>query len=510
MNKLISEFHGRILPEEATMSGYGALIHNYDLQVPLPEKLAAISQQHRRYDTDNWSIYTPRHMPENTLAGHLIFALNYEGVDLTILSALFNKINGKEIENIVQNEPTGSYSRRIWFFHEWLTGIKLNLDDATSGNFVDALNSEQYYTASQEASKRHRVNNNLPGVRDFCPLVRRTEKLENYIKKNLLQLAYQKVEAIHPDILNRAAAFLLLKDSRASFAIEGEYPNQNRAERWGQIIGQAGTNPLSTNELLRLQRIVLANSKYVKFGLRTEGGFIGVHDRSTGSPIPDHISAKYTDLDRLMNGLLSTNQILRQSNVDAVISAAIIAFGFVFIHPFEDSNGRIHRYLLHNSFAEHGFVPKGMVFPVSAVILEHMTEYKKILESYSNPRLEFIEWKATEKGNVEVLNNTIDLYRYFDATKQAEFLYDCVDQTIRKVLPEEIRYLQNYDQLKNEINQRFDMPDYKVSLLISFLEQNKGKFSQRAKTKEFEDINENDLNTLEELYFKFMSHTKNL
>lgn len=99
-----------------------------------------------------------------------------------------------------------------------------------------------------------------------------------------------------------------------------------------KIIGQAGTNPLSVNELLRLQRIVLANSKYVKFGLRTEGGFIGVHDRSTGSPIPDHISAKYTDLDRLMNGLLNTNQILRQSNVDAVISAAVIAFGFVFIH----------------------------------------------------------------------------------------------------------------------------------------------------------------------------------
>lgn len=317
-------------------------------------------------------------MPKNTLAGHLVFALAYEGVDLAILNALFNAIDSNEIEKIIQNQPTGSYSRRIWFFYEWLTKIKLNLDNATSGNFVDALNSKQYYTASQEASKRHRVNNNLPGVRDFCPLIRRTEKLENYIKKNLLQLAYQKVKAIHPDILTRAAAFLLLKDSRASFAIKGEHPNQNRAERWGQIIGQAGTNPLSVNELLRLQRIVLANSKYVKFGLRTEGGFIGVHDRSTGSPIiPDHISAKYTDLDRLMNGLLNTNQILRQSNVDAVISAAVIAFGFVFIHPFEDGNGCIHRYLLHNSFAEHGFVPKGMVFPFSAVILEHMTEYKK-------------------------------------------------------------------------------------------------------------------------------------
>lgn len=151
-----------------------------------------------------------------------------------------------------------------------------------------------------------------------------------------------------------------------------------------------------------------------------------------------------------------------------------------------------------------------MVFPVPAVILEHMTEYKKILETYSNPRLEFIKWKATDKGNVEVLNNTIDLYRYFDATRQAEFLYDSVDQTIRKVLPEEIRYLQNYDQLKNEINQRFDMPDYKVSLFIRFLEQNNGKFSQQAKTKEFEDLTENEFNILEELYSEFMLNTKTI
>lgn len=124
--------------------------------------------------------------------------------------------------------------------------------------------------------------------------------------------------------------------------------------------------------------------------------------------------------------------------------------------------------------------------------------------------MEFIKWKATNKGNVEVLNNTIDLYRYFDATRQAEFLYDSVDQTIRKVLPEEIRYLQNYDQLKNEINQRFDMPDYKVSLFIRFLEQNNSKFSQQAKTKEFEDLTENEFNILEELYSEFMLNTKTI
>src|SRR4029077_3841055 len=112
----------------------------------------------------------------------------------------------------------------------------------------------------------------------------------------------------------------------------------------------------------------------------------------------------------------------------------MIAFGFVFIHPFVDGNGRIHRYLIHHVLAEHGFTPKGVVFPVSAVILERIDEYREGLEVYSRPRLPHIEWRATKDGNVEVLNDTIDLYRYFDATRQAEFLFDCVAQTIEHSL----------------------------------------------------------------------------
>jgi hypothetical protein len=50
---------------------------------------------------------------------------------------------------------------------------------------------------------------------------------------------------------------------------------------------------------------------------------------------------------------------------------------------------------------------------------------------------------------VEVLNGTVDFYRYFDATKQAEFLYDCVEDTLDRVIPNEVTFLQNYDGLKD-------------------------------------------------------------
>lgn len=61
-----------------------------------------------------------------------------------------------------------------------------------------------------------------------------------------------------------------------------------------------------------------------------------------------------------------------------------------------------HRGRFHHALAEKNFVSKGLVFPVSAIILERIEEYRKVLEHYSRPRLDLIEWRPTEKNNVEV------------------------------------------------------------------------------------------------------------
>jgi Fic family protein len=90
-------------------------------------------------------------------------------------------------------------------------------------------------------------------------------------------------------------------------------------------------------------------------GLRGKGGFVGEHDRTTDEPIPDHISARYEDLEDLIEGLIDANQLLIKDDIHPVVAAAMIAFGFVFIHPFEDGNGRIHRYLIHHLLAKKAF-----------------------------------------------------------------------------------------------------------------------------------------------------------
>jgi Fic family protein len=237
----------------------------------------------------------------------------------------------------------------------------------------------------------------------------------------------------------------------------------------------------------------------VHLGLRTEGGFVGEHDRLSGAPIPDHISARHEDLPALIDGLTAFDRgVARQ--LDPVLAAAMLAFGFVYIHPFEDGNGRLHRYLIHHVLAERGFNPPGLVFPVSAVILDRIDEYRRVLETYSRRLLPYIRWRPTDRGNVEVLNETGDFYRYFDATPHAEFLFECVARTIDVDLPAETAFLKTYDAFKAEISRMIDMPDRLLDLLFRFLRQNDGNLSKRAREKEFAALTDNEAVHIEAIY----------
>lgn len=264
--------------------------------------------------------------------------------------------------------------------YEWLTGDKLDLPDAPGGRYVPVVDPDLQFAPKGENTPRYRVKNNMPGTPEFCPLVTRTKQLEEFMALDLPRRAQEVVADVPRDLLARTAAFLLLKDSKSSYAIEGESPPQDRIQRWGRAIGEAGRQPLDREELLRLQKIVLGDARFIKTGFRQEGDFIGEYDRDSRMPIPDHISARPEDLPDLLNGMIDFDHGPAQS-LDPVIAAAILAFGFVYIHPFGDGNGRIHRYLIHHVLAERGFNPPEVIFPVSAAILEQIVTYRSVLES---------------------------------------------------------------------------------------------------------------------------------
>lgn len=499
-------FAGRKLPEHECIVGYAAIIQKLDLPIPIPRRIALITAGSKKKFTDEFLLFPKAYAPDDNpdldqikaLYNHLVFALKYEGVNLLFFSKLCSHYNLEQLTELVAIEPSGQYSRRIWFLIEWLTGKTLpGIKDVNKKSYVLAVDPKLQFTCSGIRSPRHMVINNLPGTIDFCPLVHKTDRLEHFIKENFSTKRENYLKGFRKELLLRAASFLLLKDSKASFSIEGESPKSKRAARWGQTIGQAGMCGLTTDELCRLQQLVIENERFMKWGLRTSGGFVGEHDRFSGEPLPDHISAKPDDLERLMNGLIETSHLLTEDPIDAVVAATKIAFGFVYIHPFVDGNGRIHRYIIHHLLAVKHFSQQGFILPVSASILDHMSAYQKVLEGNSKPLLDFIEWKETPDHNIEVLNDTIDFYRYMDLTPHAEFLFECVKDTWNRIIPEEITYLNAYDTFKQYIDSQFDMPDSLIALLVQFLEKGNGQLSKRAKLKEFKELHEEEVKEIE-------------
>ena len=129
-----------------------------------------------------------------------------------------------------------------------------------------------------------------------------------------------------------------------------------------------------------------------------------------------------------------------------------------------------------------GSLLPGVVFPVSAAILDRIDEYRKVLEDYSKRLLPLIEWQPTEDGNVRVLNDTADFYRFFDATPHAEFFYSCVQKTIDEDLPQEAEFLARYDRFRARVEAMVDMPERTVGCFFASCTRTVGRYpSVRAK-----------------------------
>jgi hypothetical protein len=245
-----------------------------------------------------------------------------------------------------------------------------------------------------------------------------------------------------------------------------------------------------------MQGILIEDTRFVRPGLRSDGVFLGERDHD-GDLLPEFIGARPQDLDDLMNSLLEANDRMRDDGIDPVLTAAATVFGFVYVHPFEDGNGRMHRCLIHHVLAERKFAPPGMVFPVSSVMLDRIDEYRTTLQAHSGPLMPFIEWRPTLNRNVEVLNQTADLYRYFDCTSAAEFLYACVARTVEQDLPREIEYLRRHDEAIRRIMDTVEMPDRVAENLVLFIRQNGGTLSKRRRTGDYQKLLDEEVVLLE-------------
>lgn len=487
--------------DQSSPFGQVALHERLGLRVPLPAvRSYATAGSTRRIElrpggqTVEW--YPKSYETDGSITGDLRFALRYEPLDLRVLAAAFREIDPEEITSWVRREPTGAYSRRAWFFYEKLTGRRLDLPDVQAGSYVPALDPRRHFVADRQNSPRHRVIDNLLGGHGMCVTVRRTAKLTELIAARTDEEAKRLVASYDPTTLMRAVSYLYTKETRSSFAIEGESAGSSRAARFVAALQHAADiDPFDKEALVELQRVIV-EPRYASSDWRTSQNFVG--ETLSGYRERVHfISPKPEDVPSLMAGWSEMGRRLMDGSVDPVVAAAAIAFAFVFVHPFEDGNGRIHRFLIHSVLARRRFGPSGIIFPVSASIVRDKRLYDEALESFSRPLLDCIDWHFNSNNDLIVENETADLYRYFDATLLAEYLYDRVADTVKVDLAEELGFVAVYDRAFAAVRDVIELPDRRASLFVRLCMQNGGRLSKRRRN-DFQELSDDEIARLEE------------
>lgn len=486
---------------EHVPAGYALLIERYDLDVVPNWHTSYISPKGAGRslirDGREVSTYPQSYWPGDGMGDHLAFALKYDGVNLHILSALFEKVEPDTLTDWIASMPTGRYARKAWFLYEFLTGRELPLANLSQGNYVDLLEPDRYYAIRPgHRVQRQRIVNNLPGGPMFCPIIRRTKKLAAAGEADLRKRCEKIVSAYPPALLRRALGYLYSKETKSSFEIEHIRPSASRTERFIGLLEIAEHRDFCDKRSLIDVQNRIVDPRFRSTDYRTSQNYVG-QSVSFQKELVQYVCPKPGDLPALMDGLFSAHEIMTKGEMSAVVHAAVVSYGFVFLHPFEDGNGRIHRFLIHNLLSLRGMIPQGLMFPISAAMLKNRALYDRSLEAFSRPLMEIVEYSLDDLGRMTVSSETERLYRYIDMTAQVEVLYDFVQKTIERELLDELAFLASYDKVKRAIQEIVDMPDTLIDLFIKLCMQNNGHLSLKKRESHFAFLTDSEINEME-------------
>lgn len=479
-----------------TPVGYAYLIATLQLEVvPLAKPAYTNSSVNRRVDSDTRILFPTGVAVENTLVGHLEFALRHEGVNLEVIDAVFDHLPQADLIASLRETPTGEHIRRACFLWEWLTGQELNAGVVVKGGYVDLFPQDVYYTAEHPTrAPNFRVRNNALGTPDFCPIVRRASVPQSPSLPELMRLAQDTLDAVEdPELYRRALAHLYLSETRGSYAIESETPSSNKQERFVQLLKSAGeTVKVAEEWLVSLQNLIVRDAYSQEASYRTKQNWL---EDSSGRL--SFIPAPIGDLSRVMKGW---EEFINDEKrcTDILVKAACAAFGFVYLHPFMDGNGRLHRFLIQHVLARSALMGPATVIPVSAVIERNIPSYVAVLSAFSRPVTALWDYRRGDPEPTFLRQPGSRAYRFFEAEREVVFLYDMIKQAVQEEIPRELAWLQGYDLAFSTLNNELDLPQKDLSALIRMIQSNKGHLSLKRR-KQYYYLPQTVLNRIEEV-----------
>jgi hypothetical protein len=494
--------------------GYSFLVKHYALNVIPHYRVSYITKTGRGSTSMNHNqeivIYPHTYVLSdlNNPLEHLEFAIKHEGIHLEIISQFFSKSNAETITQYIKKTPTGKYCRMIWFLYEFLTEFQLNIPNVKDVPYVDLLDPKKHYVGISEKSRRHAVNNNLLGTKEYCPFARKTTLLKKYERKNFSLMTKKLMNTVDAAVLARATNYLYTKETKSSFGIEKVNPGVKRTAQFIALLESAASIQQLDKQMLIMLQNSIVDDAYRDTDYRSTQNYVGELTHLYTHQV-HYISPKPSDLSSLMEGFLNSEKKLFQSGVHPVVIAAILSFGFVFLHPFEDGNGRIHRFLIHYVLSKKEFTPLGIIFPISAVMLQSMRKYDETLESFSIPLLKTIgEYFLSDDGELTVTSATKQHYQYSDFTRFAEYLFECIELTLSEYFQRELNFIVCYDKTKLAIQHIVDMPDIKIDRIIRCIAQNQGVLGTKMRRTYFQELSTDKINAIEQIVKKEMSIIK--
>lgn len=439
--------------------------------------------------------YVESMRPEPSLKGHLTFHLKHEVPHLQFLARLFHACDQSALTAWFHDEPTGQYSRRACFLYEWLTGKQLETQGASQGVYVDALDEKSVVVASKAKavmSRRWRVRDNMPGTTAFCPLVRKVPEATSAMALDVPALVEELASEFGEETLMRSAVWMTLRESKSSFLIEGQGDKSERIQRFASVLGRRtgqGGLALTDTALAEIQKEILGErTTLLKFGVRKSPIFVGesVHFQE----VVHYIAPPAQDVESMLQGLATFLE--RTEGQSPVMRAAVAAFGFVYIHPLADGNGRVHRFLLNDILRRDGAVKDPLILPISSLIASDSAErraYDQILEEVSRPLMDLMEghYKFGESltyqdgllSNLHITDPDLarPVWRMPDLTRHVIYMADVIARTIREDMRRESRYMRSHARARAAIKEVIEMPDTQIDRVIRSIHASQGRLT---------------------------------
>ena len=434
--------------------------------------------------------YQEPYRPGPNLAEHLEFMLKHEAIHLELLARLFAKAGQSELAAWVQAKPTSRYARQAGFLYEWLTGRTLDYMGTVKGVYVSALPEDNCFTASEAPlNSRWRIRNNLPGTPSFCPTVHLFESVRLAQSYDLPKAFEAFEQDFGSDLVSRSAVWMTLKESRSSFAIEGEARHLSRIQRFAAVLENetgAHSDPLSEATLLHLQKSILGEQAAVH-GIRQSPIFIGESRTET----VHYIAPNGDRVAEMLDGLAAVERRTRGQN--PLARACALSFGFVYIHPMTDGNGRISRFLVNDTLRRDGAVPDPYILPISAVIAHSSRDYDRILELLSKPLMRRAAGhyrfgttrrypdRLTSDFYFDGYEDCDPAWRYPDLTDHVVYLSTVLKKTIDREMRQEAAEMRSYRAALQNLKSILERPDPELERIVRSIHDNRYEVSNKLK-----------------------------